>query len=924
MGDAAEDTAKKLNKMLMPFDELNNISSDSGSGKGAGGGAGGVGGGDLGVDLPQYDMFQGASSEMQKKIDGIKDKIKALIPFIMTAGVLFGSWKISKSISNFFGKEGFSGGLGGFAKLALMADIVKNMNEFTGYFQNFQANGATFNNVTGMIYTFASGLGDAFLILGNIKLGGALKLIAGVTEIVNAIKDMSENGINWENSKKTINGIGDIAIAIGALQGKIGLLGAGLALRGLTTAIDEIQKNWDAIKKGDWSGVDKAALITSAVETLGGVAVVIARFKKSKALADAGSGAKQLQGKLKPLEENTKNVSNTTSGVSSSTGTLSNSLKTLSKNLALGIVVIAEVAAAALLIVGSIILLGKGLEQVGKAWQPVIDNGAEVATAVGIGAGILVGVGVATALLGSVGGTLAVNMAIGTAVLAEIGVATAVFMVEIWGIGKALDEIRKAWDPVLSNGPQVATAVGVGTGILVAVGAATALIGTVTAGTAGTIPIAIGIGTAVLAEIGVATGLFLVEILGVGVALQKIAEAWQPVLDNEVTVTEGIRRGTTILAAVGAASAAIGTMTVLSAGTIPVAIGLGTAVLGEITWAVQSFVNNLKVVADALVYNLAPSLEGFNSQSEGLETNLDSFVSFMGHFALKSAEFSASSALSGLASVVDTIISFFTGDPIQRFSDQVQKTYDQTVSLNEKLRNANPELEEAIKLIETYENLSDKLNELTGERNNIMLSGNMFVNMKEVGKNIIKGLVEGVKSLASKVPEKFGEIKDAMTKPVDKAKELIEKGINMVKGFFNFDWHFPSLKKPHFSWGSQPAPGWISNILRVLNLPTSLPKLNIDWYASGGFPNQGDLFMANEAGPELVGKIGNKTSVANQKQITEGIASATYEAMSRALAENSGDKELNPTFIIKLGDKDIYRGFGKYKNQESNMYGVTI
>lgn len=847
MGDAAEDTAKKLNKMLMPFDELNNISSDSGSGKGAGGGAGGVGGGDLGVDLPRYDMFQGASSEMQKKIDGIKDKIKALIPFIMTAGVLFGSWKISKSISNFFGKEGFSGGLGGFAKLALMADIVKNMNEFTGYFQNFQANGATFNNVTGMIYTFASGLGDAFLILGNIKLGGALKLIAGVTEIVNAIKDMSENGINWENSKKTINGIGDIAIAIGALQGKIGLLGAGLALRGLTTAIDEIQKNWDAIKKGDWSGVDKAALITSAVETLGGVAVVIARFKKSKALADAGSGAKQLQGKLKPLEENTKNVSNTTSGVSSSTGTLSNSLKTLSKNLALGIVVIAEVAAAALLIVGSIILLGKGLEQVGKAWQPVIDNGAEVATAVGVG-----------------------------------------------------------------------------TGILVAVGAATALIGTVTAGTAGTIPIAIGIGTAVLAEIGVATGLFLVEILGVGVALQKIAEAWQPVLDNEVTVTEGIKRGTTILAAVGAASAAIGTMTVLSAGTIPVAIGLGTAVLGEITWAVQSFVNNLKVVADALVYNLAPSLEGFNSQSEGLETNLDSFVSFMGHFALKSAEFSASSALSGLASVVDTIISFFTGDPIQRFSDQVQKTYDQTVSLNEKLRNANPELEEAIKLIETYENLSDKLNELTGERNNIMLSGNMFVNMKEVGKNIIKGLVEGVKSLASKVPEKFGEIKDAMTKPVDKAKELIEKGINMVKGFFNFDWHFPSLKKPHFSWGSQPAPGWISNILRVLNLPTSLPKLNIDWYASGGFPNQGDLFMANEAGPELVGKIGNKTSVANQKQITEGIASATYEAMSRALAENSGDKELNPTFIIKLGDKDIYRGFGKYKNQESNMYGVTI
>jgi hypothetical protein len=55
VGDSAEDTSKKLNKMLMPFDELNNITSSSGSG---GAGAGGVGaGGSLGIDLPQYDMF---------------------------------------------------------------------------------------------------------------------------------------------------------------------------------------------------------------------------------------------------------------------------------------------------------------------------------------------------------------------------------------------------------------------------------------------------------------------------------------------------------------------------------------------------------------------------------------------------------------------------------------------------------------------------------------------------------------------------------------------------------------------------------------------------------------------------------------------------------------------------------------------------
>lgn len=66
VGDEAEGTAKKLNKMLMPFDELNNITSGSGSGSGSG--AGGVGfGGSLGIDLPTYDMFQG---------DGLADLIK--------------------------------------------------------------------------------------------------------------------------------------------------------------------------------------------------------------------------------------------------------------------------------------------------------------------------------------------------------------------------------------------------------------------------------------------------------------------------------------------------------------------------------------------------------------------------------------------------------------------------------------------------------------------------------------------------------------------------------------------------------------------------------------------------------------------------------------------------------------------------------
>lgn len=50
-------------------------------------------------------------------------------------------------------------------------------------------------------------------------------------------------------------------------------------------------------------------------------------------------------------------------------------------------------------------------------------------------------------------------------------------------------------------------------------------------------------------------------------------------------------------------------------------------------------------------------------------------------------------------------------------------------------------------------------------------------------------------------------------------------------------------------------------------------------YAEGGFPAPG-LFLANEAGPELVGTIGGRTAVANSDQIIAGIASGVAAAMA--------------------------------------------
>lgn len=56
---------------------------------------------------------------------------------------------------------------------------------------------------------------------------------------------------------------------------------------------------------------------------------------------------------------------------------------------------------------------------------------------------------------------------------------------------------------------------------------------------------------------------------------------------------------------------------------------------------------------------------------------------------------------------------------------------------------------------------------------------------------------------------------------------------------------------------------------------------NIPQYANGGSPSHGTMFVAGEAGAEIVGHINGKTEVLNQSQIASAIYSAVYSAMSQ-------------------------------------------
>ena len=64
-------------------------------------------------------------------------------------------------------------------------------------------------------------------------------------------------------------------------------------------------------------------------------------------------------------------------------------------------------------------------------------------------------------------------------------------------------------------------------------------------------------------------------------------------------------------------------------------------------------------------------------------------------------------------------------------------------------------------------------------------------------------------------------------------------------------------------------------------------------YATGGFPDVGEMFLAREAGPELVGTIGSKTAVVNNQQIVEAVAKGVANAVSKVMASSQANRNYN-------------------------------
>lgn len=88
-------------------------------------------------------------------------------------------------------------------------------------------------------------------------------------------------------------------------------------------------------------------------------------------------------------------------------------------------------------------------------------------------------------------------------------------------------------------------------------------------------------------------------------------------------------------------------------------------------------------------------------------------------------------------------------------------------------------------------------------------------------------------------------------------------------------------------------------------------------YANGGYPDTGSLFVAGEAGPELVGTIGGRTAVANTDSIANGLASANdgVIVVLNAILNAVNSKSLN----VNIDSRKI----SSAQAATNRMYGVA-
>lgn len=191
----------------------------------------------------------------------------------------------------------------------------------------------------------------------------------------------------------------------------------------------------------------------------------------------------------------------------------------------------------------------------------------------------------------------------------------------------------------------------------------------------------------------------------------------------------------------------------------------------------------------------------------------------------------------------------------------------------------------------------DKLKLLMDTKNGKISSSTIDI-WKTIGETSETQFLSYLKLLPSELQT---EVVDKMKEKGFKVSEELQKGLNEIKPSVDVAVNGPSSSSldsivnnittkingalSKFGFGGSSSNGGGGGTRANGGIYSNGKWHNINQYANGGLPSHGEMFIAREKGPELVGSIGSKTAVLNNGQIVESVSAGVYNAVASAMSQ---------------------------------------
>lgn len=257
------------------------------------------------------------------------------------------------------------------------------------------------------------------------------------------------------------------------------------------------------------------------------------------------------------------------------------------------------------------------------------------------------------------------------------------------------------------------------------------------------------------------------------------------------------------------------------------------------------------------------------------------------------------------------------------FLSNVRKMKDEVFSaigdISGKVKSRGSELIAGVK--QGYENSkqSGLLSKVATLKENVYSSiGDVKTKVHSRGVEIVSGIKQGYENNKSRIRSAVSGIPSLISSGIG---NLWNVGKNAISSFAR---GFSSVHIP------MPHIGWNWNNFNLGSFRFSVPSFNLRWYANGGFPATGEMFVARESGPEMVGRMGKKSAVANNDQIVDGIKAGVFEAVMDAfeasgILESDSSSKQAPVveLTIKTDSETLYKVVRRGEEKYNGRYMIV-